>query len=81
MASAHFCWVDVVGQSPADQVIRTSLAVLDEGRLAYLPATENWGAVKLVFDEVFGRVVVDQRAVDAEYLRGAQREIDALLQD
>ena len=72
---------DVLGESTEDEVIRKSLKVLEEGRLAYIPPSKDWGTVKLVFDEAFYKMVLETGAVDAAYLRKQQARIDALRVD
>ena len=68
----------LLGDSTEDEVIRKSLVVLEQGRLAYIPAIAKWSAVKLVYDEAFQKIVLTDGKVDAAWLRAAQKRIDAL---
>lgn len=68
----------LLGDSTQDEVVRKSITVLEQGRLAYIPPVANWGAVKLVYDEAFKKIVLTDGKVDAAWLRAAQKRIEAL---
>ncbi len=68
--------VSLLGDGAGDDIIRNSISVLDQGRLAYIPAHGNWGAVKLLYDEAFQKMVIKDGAVDREYLAAAQRRLE-----
>jgi multiple sugar transport system substrate-binding protein len=72
--------VGLLGQTPEDDVIRKALHVMDQGVLAFIPATfgPNWGSVKAVYDRAFRKLVLEDGAVDAAYLEQAQQEINHL---
>ncbi len=61
-----------------DDIMRNAISVIAEGRLAYIPAHGNWGAVKFLYDEAFQKLVLKDGAVDMEYLEDAQRSIKKL---
>ena len=61
-----------LGDTPRDEVI-------EKGTLAFIPDIyEEWKAVKLVFDQAFYKLVLEDGAVDLDYLGEAQDKIDAL---
>lgn len=74
--------IEYMGDEPVDEIITKALLVLENAQVSGVPASlyQDWGAVKLVFDNVFkdmvlgGGGVVDQTLLDA----GAA-EIEALL--
>lgn len=61
-----------------EAVIHSSMAVLKTGKLAYIPAYRDWGAVKLYFDEAFEKTVFEDGRIDQTYLNDTQAKIDAL---
>ncbi|MFC1452691.1 ABC transporter substrate-binding protein [Verrucomicrobiota bacterium] len=69
----------LLGESREDEVIRHAIGVLEDGILAYIPPHRDWGAVKLVVDEAFHKVVFDEGRIDEAYLRSAQGRLDRLL--
>ncbi|MFC1706797.1 ABC transporter substrate-binding protein [Planctomycetota bacterium] len=71
--------LSLLGDSPADQVIRASIDVLDHGVLAFVPPCSSWGEVKLQFDNAFYQMVLRGGKINAVGLARAQQQIDRLL--
>ncbi len=69
----------LLGDSTEDEVIQKALAVMNNGVLSFIPPVfgPNWGAVKLVYDNAFKKLVLEDGAVDKDYLDKAQAEIDS----
>ncbi len=69
----------LLGDSTQDEVIQKSLEVMNKGVLSFIPPVygPNWGSVKLVFDEAFKKLVLEDGAVDKDYLDNAQATIDS----
>jgi len=61
-----------------EEVMRNAMHVLDKGVLAYIPPSRDWAGIKLVFDELFGEMVLDRGRLDAATLEAAQQRIDSL---
>ncbi len=72
--------IDLLGDSPEDEVIKKALHVMDEGVLAFIPPVfgPNWGAVKAIYDNAFRKLVLQDGAVDKAYLDQAQANIEKL---
>lgn len=72
--------LSLLSDSPEDEIISTALQVMDQGVLAFIPPMfgETWGSVKLLYEEAFRKLVLDDGAVDKGYLDSLQEEIDAL---
>jgi len=68
----------LLGNTHQDEIIRNAIVVLEKGRLRYIPAYKNWGSVKLIFDNAFNRLVLDDGRLDIAYLKTEQQRIDAL---
>ena len=53
---------------------------MDKGVLAFIPSMfgEKWGEVKLIYEDAFRKLVLEDGAVDKVYLDSAQEEIDRL---
>ena len=71
--------LELLGDSVEDEVIQKALAVMNNGVLSFIPPVygPNWGAVKLVYDNAFKKIVLEDGAVDKDYLDKAQAEIDS----
>ena len=52
--------LDLLGDDPADEIIRRAAIVLENGIPSYLPVPDfqSWGAVKQVFDDIFLSMVL-----------------------
>lgn len=72
--------MDLLGNSIQDEIIKKSLYVLQNGVLSFVPAADfkDWGAVKLVFDKVFEKMVLQNGQYDEAMLDEAAKELDAL---
>jgi multiple sugar transport system substrate-binding protein len=62
-----------------DEIIYKALQVIDQGRLAFIPPMfgETWGSVKLLYEDAFQKLVLEEGKVDEAYLDSLQEEIDA----
>jgi multiple sugar transport system substrate-binding protein len=62
-----------------DEIIYKALQVMDQGVLAFIPPMfgETWGSVKLLYEDAFRKLVLEDGAVDRAYLDSLQEEIDA----
>lgn len=71
--------LELLGDTVQDEVIRKSLHVMNNGVLSFIPPIygPNWGSVKLVYDEAFKKLVMEDGAVDKAYLDKAQETIDS----
>jgi multiple sugar transport system substrate-binding protein len=73
--------LDFLGDEPQDQVISKAIAVLDNGVVSGVPASnyQDWGAVKQVFDDVFDNMVLNgDGTVDQAQLDAAAEQLEAL---
>jgi multiple sugar transport system substrate-binding protein len=73
--------LDFLGDEPQDQVISKAIAVLDNGVVSGVPASnyQDWGAVKQVFDDVFDNMVLNgDGTVDQAQLDAAADQLEAL---
>lgn len=68
----------LLGNTHQDEIIRNAILVLEKGRLQYIPAYKDWGSVKLIFDDAFNKLVLDDGRLDLAYLKIAQQRIDVL---
>jgi multiple sugar transport system substrate-binding protein len=68
----------LLGDSTQDEVIKKALHVMNSGVLVFVPPLygPNWQSVKLVYDEAFKKLVLEDGAVDKAYLDKAQTTID-----
>lgn len=71
--------LELLGDSTQDEVIQKALHVMNNGVLSFIPPVygPNWGAVKLVYDEAFKKLVLGDGAVDKAYLDKAQETIES----
>lgn len=69
----------LLGASTHDQVVRQSMKLLKTGKLAYIPPTNNWPEIKMLFDDAFLKLVIRDGAVDIDYLKESQLALDELL--
>lgn len=67
-----------LGDSTQDEVIQKALHVMNNGVLSFIPPVygPNWGSVKLVYDEAFKKLILEDGSVDQDYLDKAQAQID-----
>jgi multiple sugar transport system substrate-binding protein len=72
--------IDVLGDSPIDEVIKKGVMVLQNGVLSGVPASDysSWGAVKQVYDDVFAEMIIGTGEFDMALLDAAQARLDAL---
>ncbi len=72
--------IEVLGDSPIDEVIKKGVMVLQNGVLSGVPASEytSWGAVKQVYDDVFSEMILGTGEFDMAVLDAAQNRLDAL---
>lgn len=72
--------IEVLGDSPIDEVIKKGVMVLQDGVLSGVPASEytSWGAVKQVYDDVFFEMVLGTGSFDMAVLDAAQNRLEAL---
>lgn len=66
-----------LGRGPEDDVVRASLKVIKEGRLAFIPSYADWGSVKQAYDDLFHDMVLQGGPLDSSMLQRAQRRVDA----
>ena len=73
--------VALLGDTTQDEVIKKALHVLNNGVLSFIPpaytAGGNWGNIKLVYDEAFKKLVLEDGAVDKAYLDKGQETIES----
>jgi len=71
--------VGLLGDDPEDQVIKKAMTVLEEGAVSGTNASQfkDWGAVKQVYDNVFGKLLNNKKVTDKD-LDEAQKELEAL---
>jgi multiple sugar transport system substrate-binding protein len=68
---------ELLGEATEDEVIQTSMQVLREGRLAYIPPIPAWGdEVKPAYEAAFRAVVLEPGAPDPALLASLQARID-----
>jgi len=72
--------IALLGNSPADEVIKKGITVLKTGVVSGVPAGEyrSWKAVKQVYDDIFKTMILGKGKVDIRYLNAAQERIDRL---
>jgi multiple sugar transport system substrate-binding protein len=72
--------VGLLEDSIEDDIIHKALQVMNRGVLAFIPSTfgDKWSAVKLIYDNAFRKLVLEDGIVDKTYLDNAQEQIDAL---
>lgn len=72
--------IELLDESIEDEIIRKALYVMDKGVLAFIPSMfgEKWGEVKLIYEDAFRKLVLEDGVVDKAYLDSAQEEIDRL---
>jgi len=72
--------IDLLDDSIEDEIIHKALQVMDKGVLAFIPPMfgTKWGDVKLIYENAFRKLVLEDGAVDQAYLDNAQEKIDAL---
>jgi multiple sugar transport system substrate-binding protein len=74
--------IDYLGDEAIDEVINKAVIVLNQGVVSGVPAYlyQDWGAVKMVFDEVFVQMVLNgDGTVDQALLDEAAAQLEALL--
>jgi len=72
--------IKLLGNSPADEVIKKGVMVLQKGVVSGVPAADytSWGAVKQVYDDVFKEMIIGTGVFDKALLDKAQARLDAL---
>jgi multiple sugar transport system substrate-binding protein len=72
--------IELLDDSIEDEIIQKALYVMDNGVLAFIPSMfgEKWGEVKLIYENAFKKMALEDGAVDKAYLDNAQEEIDRL---
>ncbi len=72
--------IELLDDSIEGEIIRKALYVMDKGVLAFIPSMfgEKWSEVKLIYENAFRKLVLEDGAVDKVYLDNAQEEIDRL---
>lgn len=72
--------IEVLGDSPIDEVIKKGVMVLQNGVLSGVPASEytSWAAVKQVYDDVFSEMILGTGEFDMAVLDAAQKRLEAL---
>lgn len=70
--------IQLLGNSPEDEIIKKALYVMKRGNLAFIPSSfgSEWNSVKLIYDRAFQKLVLEEGVVDKAYLDNAQEEID-----
>ena len=73
--------VEVLGNDPADIIMKKGLDTLNNGVVSGVPASNytDWGAVKTVYDEVFKTIWDNEGDFSQEYLDEKQADLEALL--
>lgn len=60
-----------------DEVIGKAIKVMQEGVLSYIaPIWKDWGAVKLVYDDIFKKMIIEEGELDPAYLELMQLKVD-----
>ncbi|HPE69857.1 MAG TPA: extracellular solute-binding protein [Thermotogota bacterium] len=62
-----------------DLVIAKAIGVMQNGVLSYIaPVWSDWGQVKLVYDDIFKKMILEEKTFDPQYLELMQLRIDEL---
>ncbi|HOO33470.1 MAG TPA: extracellular solute-binding protein [Thermotogota bacterium] len=60
-----------------DMVIAKAIKVMQEGVLSYIaPIWKDWGKVKLVYDDIFKEMILENKTFDPDYLELMQFRVD-----
>lgn len=72
--------IEVLGDSPVDEVIKKGVLVLQNGIVSGVPASEytSWGAVKQVYDDLFAEMIIGTGVYDQALVDAAQAKLEAL---
>ncbi len=72
--------IEILGDSPVDEVIKKGVLVLQNGIVSGVPAADytSWGAVKQVYDDVFADMIIGTGVYDQARIDAAQAELEAL---
>lgn len=61
--------IDLLTDTPDDEIIGMAIKVMQEGNLSFIaPIWEDWGAVKLVYDDIFEDMILGECTLDPTYL-------------
>ncbi|ANQ54525.1 MULTISPECIES: ABC transporter substrate-binding protein [unclassified Thermosipho (in: thermotogales)] len=70
--------VKYLGDEDQDLVIKNAIKVMNQGVLSYIaPIWKDWGQVKLVYDELFKKMILEEKKLDIDMLELYQIKIDA----
>ncbi len=71
--------IKYLGSSPSDKVVKAAIEVMQNGVLSYIaPIWKDWGQVKLVYDNLFAKMILQDKKFEPELMEAAQFKIDAL---
>jgi multiple sugar transport system substrate-binding protein len=60
-----------------DMVIAMAIKVMQEGVLSYIaPVWKDWGKVKLIYDDIFKEMILQNKTFDPEYIELMQFRVD-----
>ncbi|ABR31544.1 ABC-type sugar transport system periplasmic component-like protein [Thermosipho melanesiensis BI429] len=71
--------INYLGDDIEDQVVKNAIKVLKEGVLSYIaPTWKDWGQVKLVYDEIFKKMILQDKRFEPDLLEFYQIKINSL---
>ncbi|KLO22149.1 sugar ABC transporter substrate-binding protein [Marinitoga sp. 1197] len=71
--------IEYLGNNPEDLIIKNAVKVLNEGVLAYIePIWKDWGQVKLVYDDLFKKMILEDKKFEPDLMEIYQFKIDAM---
>ncbi|MDK2951607.1 MAG: multiple sugar transport system substrate-binding protein [Kosmotogales bacterium] len=61
--------IDLLTDTPDDEIIAMAIKVMQEGNLSFIDSVwKDWGAVKLVYDDIFKDMIIGECTLDPTYL-------------
>ncbi len=71
---------DKIGSEPSDDIMKAGMLMLETATVAGVPASQysDWNSVKLVYGDIFNKILADKATPDKAFLDGEQAKIDAL---
>lgn len=71
--------IKYLGNDPKDIIIKNAVKVMNEGVLSYIaPIWKDWGQVKLVYDDLFKKMILEDKKFEPELMELYQFKIDAM---
>ncbi|AEX86471.1 sugar ABC transporter substrate-binding protein [Marinitoga sp. 1135] len=71
--------IKYLGNDAQDEIIKNAVTVMNTGVLSYIaPIWKDWGQVKLVYDDLFKKMILEDKKFEPDLMELYQFKIDAM---